>query len=362
MDKSALRFGTFYIASKQPVDSDVLNKSKSIVINSVFPREAHSITWETIIDNDALEPTLTARLLNVGNKGRDAVVQMPLNHLDIYSLLHFVDVALDVFSTHHGDIIIPAPHKPEIYCETSCINESREAPTGAFGDLDDSAPVIQECANRTIKGNLDVHAKVAESDSSPDWLTQQEEHEIHDIEAQQHEALEQIRTAILNYVLTYHADPKHLMDELLQGKYVVGVDGLSTLTVSGDMDIVLQGYDELQVKMPALHKSIYILFLKHLDDGIVLKRFADYRAELEDIYAVVKPGRNENLARITLDNLCDPMSDTLNQYLSKIKRCFTTVIGDKDIASHYCITGQAGQPYRIRLQPHMVTLPAIFTE
>lgn len=355
MDKSALRFGTFYITSKQPVGSDVLNNTrKSIVINSVFPSEARNMTWETVIDDEAPEPMLTARLMNVGNKGRDAVVQMPLNDVDIHSLLLFVDVALDVFGTHSGDIIIPSRHKPEIYGEP-CACESQVM----LSDQDDCVLANPGKASPIIKGRLGAHAKVA-AEPEPDWLTRQEEHEINDIEARQHEALEKIRSAILNYVLTYHADPAHLIDELLQGKYVVGADGLSTLTVNGDMDIVLQGYDELPVKMPALHKSIYILFLKHLDDGIVLKRFADYRAELEDIYAVVKPGRNESLARVTLDNLCDPMSETLHQYLSKIKRCFATVIADKDIAARYSIAGRPGQPYRIGLPRDMVTLPAVF--
>ena len=122
------------------------------------------------------------------------------------------------------------------------------------------------------------------------------------------------------------------------------------------MKIVLPHYNEVEVKMPAMLRSIYILFLKH-PEGIALRDIADYRADLENIYAVVMPGRNEEKAQATINNLVDPTSNTLNEYLSKIKRCFKSCIIDDELADKYCITGKRGEPYRINLNPALITLP-----
>ena len=80
-----------------------------------------------------------------------------------------------------------------------------------------------------------------------------------------------------------------------------------------------------------------------------------------NIYSLVMPGRNDAKAQQTIDNLCDPMNDTLNQYISKIKRCFALTIIDNEVASKYCISGQRGEPYKIGLDPSLITLPAAIT-
>ena len=83
---------------------------------------------------------------------------------------------------------------------------------------------------------------------------------------------------------------------------------------------------------------------------------------MEHIYSLVMPGRDDARARRTLDNLCDPMSNTLNEYISKIKRCVATCIINGDLARHYCITGKRNEAYRIYLDPSLVTLPRAVTE
>ena len=112
----------------------------------------------------------------------------------------------------------------------------------------------------------------------------------------------------------------------------------------------------MEVKMPAMCRTIYILFLKH-SEGIALRNISEYRADLENIYSMVMPGRSEEKAKEAIENLIDPMSNTLNEYISKIKRCFKTCILDDELASQYCITGKRGEPYRIALDPALITLP-----
>ena len=126
--------------------------------------------------------------------------------------------------------------------------------------------------------------------------------------------------------------------------------------VNNDLKIVLPNYNEVEVKMPAMCRTIYILFLKH-PEGIALRDIAGHRANLESIYSVVKPGRSEEKAKESIDNLLDPMSNTLNEYISKINRCFKSCILNDKLADHYCITGKRGETYRIDLAPELITLP-----
>ena len=194
-----------------------------------------------------------------------------------------------------------------------------------------------------------------------DPFGEQEERETADIEAAKRDALDDLKRAVLQYVIVPKKDPTHLIQEFIQGKYVIGTDGLSPLVVNGDLEIVLPGYDEVRVRMPALCRAIYILFLLHRHDGIQLKQFSDYRSEFEQIYSVVMPGRDERRAAEAIDNLCNPLSNTLMEYLSRIKRCFATVLADNKLLTRYAITGERGKAYRIQLPDDMVTLPRAIT-
>ena len=91
--------------------------------------------------------------------------------------------------------------------------------------------------------------------------------------------------------------------------------------------------------------------------GIVLKNIADHRDEILDIYSMVKPGANEARVQQSVDNLCDPFSESLNQTISRINRCVRNVITDKELAKQYTIIGSRGEPYGIGLLPDSIELP-----
>jgi hypothetical protein len=130
------------------------------------------------------------------------------------------------------------------------------------------------------------------------------------------------------------------------------------------MKIVLPEYDEMEIEMPAMCRTLYILFMKlrkQGSDGIVLKTIDEYRDEILDIYGMVKPGANERRVKSSVDNLCNPLSDSLNQTISKINRCIRNVITDKELARDYCVTGERGQKYGILLDPQYLELPYAVT-
>lgn len=149
---------------------------------------------------------------------------------------------------------------------------------------------------------------------------------------------------------------------MLEGKVLLGPTP-GRLLVNGDMKIVLPDYDEMEIKMPAMCRTLYILFLKQRlhDSGIVLKNINDYRDDLINIYSMVKPGAHEQRVQQTVDNLCNPLSESLNQMISRINRCVRNVITDKDLVQQYIISGVRGEEYSVGITAEQVTLPRAVT-
>ena len=135
-------------------------------------------------------------------------------------------------------------------------------------------------------------------------------------------------------------------NDFLQSLSNLAPKPLSPILVDKQFRILLPEYD-MEIKMNALWKAIYILFLRH-PEGIVLKDMPDYRNELSDIYYAMGCGEYERM-EATLDDVTTPGSDNFRQYVSKINRAFTAVLA-VDLAQHYMITGQRGKPYRIQLE------------
>ena len=136
------------------------------------------------------------------------------------------------------------------------------------------------------------------------------------------------------------------------------------MLVNGDMKIVLPDYDEMEIKMPAMCRTIYILFMKHRmqsGNGIVLKNIDEYRDEIIDIYSMVKPGANEARVKESINKLCNPLSESLNQAISRANRCIRNVVTDKELANQFIISGSRGGEYSINLAPEMMTLPRAVT-
>ena len=138
-------------------------------------------------------------------------------------------------------------------------------------------------------------------------------------------------------------------NDFLQSLSNLAPKPLSPILVDKQFRILLPEYD-LEIKMNALWKAIYILFLRH-PEGIVLKDMPNYRDELSDIYYAMGCGEYERM-EATLDDVTTPGSDNFRQYVSKINRAFTAVLA-VDLAQHYMITGQRGKPYRIQLENNL---------
>ena len=192
----------------------------------------------------------------------------------------------------------------------------------------------------------------------------EEVREFERINSEYEQDVKDLRARIVAFIAKYHKDPQQVMTMMLEGKVLIGGTP-GHLLVNGDMKIVLPEYDELEIKMPAMCRTLYILFMKHRvlsGRGIVLKNIDKYRDEIIEIYRLVKPGANERNVEESVNNLCDPLSDSLNQKISKANRCVRNIITDKELAKLYTITGPRGGEYSIGLAPELMTLPRAVTE
>ena len=131
----------------------------------------------------------------------------------------------------------------------------------------------------------------------------------------------------------------------LQGKYVVNT--MPMLVVNRDRKIIFPEYNEMELKMSAASRTLYIWFLLH-PEGCRLKELSSHRADFIDIYEEVHPG--SNYVEESVDALLKP--DKLNQNLSRIKKMVRSIIINDDIAHNYFISRDDEGTYRLPIATH----------
>lgn len=227
--------------------------------------------------------------------------------------------------------------------------------------LDDYSPDYNEEAISSAESSYDNVQFDIESKTID--IEAEEVQEFRRIESEYERDVRDLRARIVAFIAKYQQDPQQLMTTMLQGKVLIGANPGHVL-VNGDMKIVLPDYDEMEIKMPAMCRTIYILFMKHRmqsGNGIVLKNIDEYRDEIIDIYSMVKPGANEARVKESINKLCNPLSESLNQAISRANRCIRNVVTDKELAKQFIISGSRGGEYSINLDPELMTLPRAVT-
>ena len=120
---------------------------------------------------------------------------------------------------------------------------------------------------------------------------------------------------------------------------------LSKLHITSSYSIILEDYDHKEVKMDTLTKAVFLLFLKH-PEGIRYKELSDYATELEEIYTSITGRTDTKAIRESIESLTDPLSNSINEKVSRVKRAFINAI-DVRIAQNYYIDGQQGEAKKI---------------
>lgn len=363
-----LKYGVIYVYYDPMVKAAVFG-SQSVA--DLVRKIAHPFEVEMMPEEGrGMDNTLMlARRFNVGNIGQCATVSLRLSDNNLHGVqfdaLHkFCDLLFRIEDGDDGDITLDESDFG--YCSldfewnmASEAQASMAAPQDKTRVESPAGRLWHKMAKR-LK-TFQTEEAIAETKPAIDVIQEEEKREVALLERERRDALQAIRQQIVTYIALYHQDPTELMEELLRGKVIVGHPG--RLLVNGDLKVVLPEFDEMEVKMPAMCRTLYILFLKRRKQGggIVLRDIDEYRDEIMDIYGMVKPGASDDRVEQTVNNLCDPMGDSLNQMISRINRCIKSVISDKEHAKQYTIRGNRGGAYAIALDPELIELPRAIT-
>ena len=126
----------------------------------------------------------------------------------------------------------------------------------------------------------------------------------------------------------------------------------SKIVIRGGGRIYLADYGNMEIKMPTLERSLYILFLRH-PEGIYISSLNDYKKELYDIYVNISTrGMLEDMKK-RIDELTNILRDQTSIKISRIKKVFIDAIGNS-LAEHYIIQGENAERKTISLDRSLV--------
>lgn len=202
-----------------------------------------------------------------------------------------------------------------------------------FDDAEIIVPKICDDTDRK-KAAVELYDEDAREEAYANSLLQQRDHD-----------LQLIQAMVMDFVRKYHADPTELIATHFRGKYVV--NAMPMVVVNRNRQIILPEYNEMELKLHAASRTLYIWFLHH-PEGCRLKDLWHYREELLTIYEEVAPGNNYLLESV--DALLN--GNKINQNLSRIKKCVQSIILNEDIARSYYISGKRNGVYSLPIASH----------
>ena len=104
--------------------------------------------------------------------------------------------------------------------------------------------------------------------------------------------------------------------------------------------------------MEPIVKAVYLLFLKH-PEGIMFKYLSDYREELITLYSCLRSNEITERARLSIEDVTNPLSNSINEKCSRIKAVFMREV-DESIVEQYIITGGRGEAKKSTLPRDLV--------
>jgi hypothetical protein len=130
---------------------------------------------------------------------------------------------------------------------------------------------------------------------------------------------------------------------------------VSRLLIDEQYRIFLPDYNNLEIELGPLPKTVFIFLLRH-PEGVLFKDLRPHSKELKDIYT--KVGNRLDMEQIdkSILELTDPRSNSINEKCSRIKEAFLSKMADS-IAQQYYVTGSRSSNKGIQLDRSLVQFP-----
>ena len=127
---------------------------------------------------------------------------------------------------------------------------------------------------------------------------------------------------------------------------------LSRLRITRQFKIFLTDYENEEIKMGPLPKTVFLFFLRH-PEGVMFSHLQDYRDELLKIYSHVSTNDDPQKMEDSINRLIDPFDNSISEKCAAVKKAFILNIADH-IASNYYISGIQGEKKSIPLDRTLV--------
>ena len=127
---------------------------------------------------------------------------------------------------------------------------------------------------------------------------------------------------------------------------------ISSVKVTRQFKIILTDYDNMEIKMGPLPKTVFLFYLRH-PEGVMFSHLQDYRKELSMIYERVCNNDDPNKMLKSVKRLVDPLDNAISEKCAAVKKAFLLNIADH-IASNYYISGRQGEKKGIPLDRSLV--------
>lgn len=127
---------------------------------------------------------------------------------------------------------------------------------------------------------------------------------------------------------------------------------LSRLYIDKGFRIYLSDYNNMEIEMTPLPKTLFLFMLKY-PNGVMLKELYKHKQELLYIYGRISNRSDLDQMQNSINDMTNATSNSVNEKCSRIKEAFVTKI-DERIASAYFITGDRQEPKRITLDRSLV--------
>ena len=213
----------------------------------------------------------------------------------------------------------------DIYCQLGSIDEA---------DPDDCFYSLGQHLNPEIKANIDAIKKLNDDKllfSSMVYL-------ISSLKESQPELCKQLNSTLYQAIQNQHKT-------------------ISSVVIDEQHRIFLPDYNNIEIEMGPLPKTVFLFLLKH-PEGVIFKELRQHVNELVAIYAKVGNRVDMDQIRDSINELTDPRSNSINEKCSRIKEAFVSKI-DNSIAEHYYVTGGRSSNKGIKLDRSLVQFSQI---
>ena len=127
---------------------------------------------------------------------------------------------------------------------------------------------------------------------------------------------------------------------------------LSRLKITKQFKIYLTDYENEEIKMGPLPKTVFLFFLRH-PEGVMFSHLQDYREELKMIYGHVCTNDDPQRMEESINRLTDPFDNSICEKCANVKKAFLVKVAD-NIAANYYISGAQGEKKGISLDRNLV--------